>query len=71
MRHFLNNSFTFAIFNKRINNMTLNTLYTKALSLTNLTIDEGVRLFIEAPPSQLFSLAQKIRFAKIPEKRVS
>ena len=51
--------------------MTLNTLYTKALSLSNLTIDEGVRLFNETPPSQLFSLAQKIRFAKIPEKRVS
>lgn len=51
--------------------MTLNTLYTKALSLSNLTIDEGVRLFNETPPSQLFSLAQKIRFAKIPENRVS
>lgn len=67
----LNNSFTFALFPNKINQMILNRLYEKALAQLPLSIEEGVTLFSEAPPALLFSIAQQLRFKKVPEQRVS
>ena len=51
--------------------MNLKTLYKKALNLLPLTKDEALLLYNDLPPNQLFSLAQQIRFIKVPQKRVS
>jgi cyclic dehypoxanthinyl futalosine synthase len=53
------------------NKMNLNTLYTKALNLESLSSDEGAFLYRNAPPSELFDTAQRVRFIHVPEKKVS
>lgn len=51
--------------------MKFNTLYSKALALEPLTKEELVKLYCESPPSELFELAQKIRYILVPGNNVS
>lgn len=46
-------------------------LHHKALSLQDFTLQEAVELYTQTPISQLMEIAQKVRYSKVPQQKVS
>ena len=65
------NSFTFVYKNLIHNKVNINHILENAISGEPISAREGLYLYYNCKPSELFYAADQIRYSKIPDKKVS